>query len=294
MFKGTRSIALSVIAALAFGIPSATAIEVGVSPPRFELEMNGKMSSQSISITNLSDQPVEMKAYIRTWTMSQNNELQDVESTEQSLDRWIVFTPSKFTIPPRASQTVRFAIRPKIQPQTGEHRAVLYFEEVVPETKNLDTVTTVGRMGVVIYAYAGQVKRAGALNSVTVDTKRNALSAVFDVSSNGNGYVRMNGQYTIWPVAKYPGAKNTQLLPNLGKPGTKLPDNVLDAGVLPVSPVLPATRRLLRLPINKKLPPGNYVLDINGKLSETTIDQGIPFTIPVPTNSSKPVTSSKK
>jgi P pilus assembly chaperone PapD len=294
MFKGTRSIALSVIAALAFGIPSATAIEVGVSPPRFELEMNGKRSSQSISITNLSDQPVEMKAYVRTWTMSQNNEVQDAESTEQSLDRWIVFTPSKFTIPSRGSQTVRFAIRPKIQPKPGEHRAVLYLEEVVPETKNSDAVTTVGRLGVVIYAYAGQVKRAGTLNSVTVDTKPNALTAVFDVSSNGNGYVRMNGQYTIWPVAKYPGAKGTQLLPDLGKPGTKLPNNVLDAGVLPVLPVLPANRRLLRLPINKKLPPGNYVLDINGKLSETTIDQGIPFTIPAVTSTSKPVTSSKK
>lgn len=168
MFKKTASIVLSLIGAFALGMPITTAMEVGVSPPRFEVEINSKKTrNQSINVVNLSSQPVSMKAYVRAWMMNEDNKLQEVESNEQSLDQWIVFTPSQFTIPPRGSQTVRFAIRPKVQPTPGEHRAVLYLEEVLPDNQDSQAVKTVGRFGVVIYGYAGEIKRVGVLNSVS-------------------------------------------------------------------------------------------------------------------------------
>jgi hypothetical protein len=291
MFRKTTGIALSLIAALTLDMPSAPALEVGVSPPRFEVEMNSKTRTQSINIVNLSSESVQMKAYVRSWTTSEDNKLQETESTEQSLDRWIVFTPSKFTIPARGSQTVRFAIRPKVQLAAGEHRAILYFEEVPSESSNSKALTSIGRLGVVIYGYSGELKRVGVLNSVNIDTKPSGVTARFDVSSTGNAHVRMKGQYAIWPAAKYPGAKTTQPLSNLGNAKAKLPDNVLDAGTLDLPAVLPGTHRQLLLPITKKLPAGNYVLDINGELSGLAIDKGIPFTVPAAT---KPVTSSTK
>ncbi|KAF3889046.1 MULTISPECIES: fimbrial biogenesis chaperone [Nostocales] len=280
MFKTPRCIALSLIGALALGIPIATAMEVGVSPPRFEIEFNNKTRTQSLNVTNLSSKPVEMKAYVRTWTTTEDNKFQEAQSTEQSLDRWIVFTPSRFTIPPRSSQTIRFEIRPKVKPSPGEHRAVLYLEEVPPGGEDSQAVVAIGRLGVVIYGYSGEIKRVGALNSVRVDTKPNGATAVFDISSTGNAHVRVKGQYAIWSAAKYPGAAATKALPDVENPQAKLPENVLNAGLLDFSAVLPGTRRQLLLPISKKLPPGKYVLDINGDLSGTRIDQGIPFTIP--------------
>lgn len=298
MLQKTTSVALSLIGLFVLGMPSATAIEVGVSPPRFEVEINSKTRSQSINIKNFSSEPVEMKAHLSTWTMSEDNELQEVESNEQSLDQWIVFTPSRFTIPARGSQTVRFSIRPKVKPAPGEHRAVLFLEEVSSVNENPQAINTVGRLGIVIYGYAGEVKRVGVVNSVNVNTKPNGVTAIFDVSSTGNAHVRMKGQYTIWQAAKYPGASVTKPLPNLGNSGSKLPANVLEAGSLDLSPVLPNNRRQLLLSIAKKLPPGNYVLDLNGDLSGTPIDKGIPFTVPAATGNAqpatKPVTSSKK
>ncbi|MBC1221482.1 molecular chaperone [Nostoc sp. UCD121] len=283
MFHKPQNIALALIGTIALGMPPATALNVGVSPPRMELEMNSKQRVQSIRVVNRSSETVEMKASVKSWTMNENNKLEEIMPSEQSLSQWIVFTPSRFTIAPGGTQTIRFTIRPKTQPKVGEHRAVLFLEEVASnQPKASNTVATVGRVGVVIYGYTGAVKRVGVLNSLTVDTKPNAMKAVFDISSQGNGYVRLNGQYAIWPAAKYPGAEVTKPIANLGKPQAKEIANLVDVGLLPTAPILPDTRRRVLLPITKKLLPGNYVLDINGELNGVAIQKGIPFTVDAP------------
>ncbi|WP_341524938.1 fimbria/pilus periplasmic chaperone [Nostoc sp. UHCC 0302] len=285
MLSKSRNIALGLMGVLALGMPPATALNIGVTPSRIEVEINSsKTRTQAIRVLNPSSEPIEVKAVVRSWVMNEDNKLQEVAPSEQSLEQWIVFTPARFKIPAGGAQTLRFAIRPKVQPRSGEHRAVIYFEEVPPNNTQSKGVRIIGRLGVVIYGYVGKVKRVGVINSVTVDTKLKDLSAVFDISNQGNGYVRLNGQYAIWPAAKYPGAEATKPLANLGKPEAKIPKFVLDTGSLPSSPVLPENRRQLRLPITKKLPPGNYVLDINGDLSGVQINKGIPFTIPAVSN----------
>lgn len=278
------NIALGVIGALALSIPPAMAINIGVSPPRFHIDMNSnKTRSQAVRILNLDSQPVELKVYVQSWVLNEQNKLQVIPPKEQSLEQWIIFTPSKFTIPPGGSQTVRFAIRPRVKPQSGEHRAVLFVEEIPRTSTPKKGVTLIGKLGVAIYGYVGDIKRIGVLNSVSVNTKPNALNAVFDISSQGNGYVNMQGQYAIWPATKYPGAGATKLIPiaNLEKPELKTSEPVVDAGFLPSTPVLPDNRRRILLPITKKLSPGSYVLDINGELNGVAIKKSIPFTVPV-------------
>ncbi|NJL60532.1 MAG: fimbria/pilus periplasmic chaperone [Methylacidiphilales bacterium] len=296
MQQKTKNIALSlsligaIAQVLTLVTPPATALEIGVSPPKFEIQMTGKGRSQSIKITNFASEPVEMRAYVRNWTLNEESKLQEIQSTENSLDQWIVFTPARFTIPPRSSQNLRFAIRPKVQPKDGEHRAVIYIEEIVPQSKeNSQSVTTIGRVAVVVYGFAGNIKRVGNLNSINVDAKPNSVNAIFDISSSGNANVRMKGQYSIWRAANYPGAKTTQQISGAGSSDIKLPANVVDAGILKDTPVLAGTSRKLVMPITKKLPPGNYILDINGDLNGTAIDKGIPFTVPANTPASVPV-----
>jgi P pilus assembly chaperone PapD len=287
------SLVLSAISLLSF-IPPADAIEIGVSPPRVVVDMNSKRrnDTNTITISNLSDKPVDMKAYVRNWTMNEKNQLEDIASTENSLDQWIVFTPSRFTIQPRKTQTVRFAIRPKAKPKPGEYRAVIYLEEAAPASNsNADAIDTVGRVGVVVYGYYGsaeQIKRDGAVNSVGVDVKPNQIQAVFDVTNKGNAFVRVEGQYAIWRAGKYPGAKATEPLKDIGNPRAKLPADVVNAGLIDTAPVLPSNNRRISFPLIQKLPPGNYILDINANLSGKPVDKGIPFTVPATTTSSKP------
>ncbi|MEA5505307.1 fimbria/pilus periplasmic chaperone [Halotia wernerae UHCC 0503] len=292
MFRKTTALTLSLIGAFALGIPSANALNIGVSPARIELEINRKTRTQVIRVLNMSSEPVELKAYVQTWKMSEDNKLVQIPPPEESLEQWVIFTPSQFTVPARSAQTIRFAIRPRVQPKSGEHRAVIYFEEIPSTNGKVKDLRSVGRIGVVLYGYVGDIKRVGVLNSITVDSKPNGATALFDVSSQGTGYVRLNGQYAIWPAAKYPGANATKPINDLEKPGKKLPENLLAAGSLPLLPVLPDTRRRLPLTIPKTLAPGKYVLDINGELNGIKIKQGIPFIIPEATanasNQTKP------
>ena len=289
--KIAKVITLSCISLFAWGMSSVHAIEVTVTPPRVELNISGKQTrSTSIKITNLSSKPAEMKAYVRNWIMDEKNRLQDSPSNEQSLDQWIVFTPSRFTIPPRGTQIVRFAIRPKVKPVPGEYRAVIYLEEI-PSNSASDAIESVGRIGVIVYGNAGEIKRVGTVNSVTVDTKPNAIKAVFDVSNTGNAHIRMGGQYAIWRAGNYPGAKATEPINGAGNSKAKLPANVVEAGTIELPPILPNNRRQLVLPLVGKLPPGNYVLDVNANLSGMAVDTGIPFTVPPAANASQPASN---
>ncbi|HEY9799840.1 MAG TPA: fimbria/pilus periplasmic chaperone [Leptolyngbyaceae cyanobacterium] len=275
---------LAAIGATFIGCHPTSAISIGVSPPRFELNLNQKkQNTQVLRVLNNGSKAATFRIYTQGWILNEKNEIQRVEPTEQSLSQWIVVNPVQFTIPPGKTQTVRFAIRPRVQPQPGEHRAFIFIEEV-PNDTNTDQKATVGikvigRFGVAVYGYVGDVKKVGVLNGITVDTKTAPLKASFDISSQGTAYVRMKGQYAIWPEAKYPGASATKVIPDLDNKKTKLPDNVLDAGSLPGNPVLPNTRRQLILNISKKLPPGKYILDLNGDLDGVSIDKGIPFTV---------------
>ncbi|MGD1913509.1 MAG: molecular chaperone [Rivularia sp. (in: cyanobacteria)] len=295
ILRKTTAAALSLIGFLAWGNKSADAIHIGVSPPRVEVKIKDKSRSKTIKIGNFDKKPVRMRAYVRSWTLDKNGKFKLVKSTEKTLDQWIVFTPSRFTIPPGGTQTIRLAIRPKVEPNPGEHRAMLYLQELPPKGRDPKAVATVGRLGVSIYGYAGDVKKVGVLYSVNVDSKPNGVKAVFDVSSKGNAHVRMQGQYTIWRAASYPGAKATEPLKKTANEPLKLPQDVLHAGKIKLTPVLADTRRQLVLPIKKKLPPGNYVLDINADLSGVAVDKGIPFTVPasasVPQPGKSPVTS---
>ncbi|WP_066379844.1 fimbrial biogenesis chaperone [Anabaena sp. CA = ATCC 33047] len=286
MLSKFKGLTLGLIGALALNIAPAKAVNIGVTPPRFSINLSGnKTRTEAIRVLNLDSKPVELKVYVRSWQLDENNQLQVIPpNSEQSLDQWIVFTPSKFTIPAGGAQTVRFAIRPRVQPRAGEHRAVIMIEEVPPANSKSKGVRVVGKLGVAVYAYVGDIKRDGVLNSVNVDTKSNSVQASFDISSQGNAFVNLNGQYAIWPAAQYPGAEATKPIGNLGQPNAKMPENVLAAGSLPRTPVLPDSRRQIVLPINKTLPPGNYVLDINGDLGGVAINKGIPFTVPTNNN----------
>ncbi len=289
VFKSLQKICASVLAIGALIAPhfSAEALSIGVSPPRFELKLDEKKPTTEVfRVVNIGSKPATFKLYVQSWMLDEKNKIQPVPPSEQSLEKWILVNPGKFTLPPGKSQTVRFSIRPRIKPQAGEHRALIYVEEVPNNGDSKTPVKVIGRYGVGVYAYVGEIKKVGVVNSIAVDGKNAPLRATFDVSSQGTAYVRMNGQYAIWQATKYPGAKNTQQINQLDKAKPKLPDGMVTVGTLPSTPVLPSTRRKLILNISQQLAPGNYVLDLNGELSGVQIDEGVNFTVPAKVNTS--------
>jgi P pilus assembly chaperone PapD len=262
--------------------------QVAVSPSRVELQIGTKPTTESLTLFNYGDQPVAIGVSVVHWDLDEQNNVRIIEPHEQSLDQWLVVNPLRFSVAARSSQTVRFSIRPRVRPEPGEHRAMIYFDQILPG-ESTDKLRIKFRMGVAIYAHAGEIVRTGRLNAVQVISGTNPVSAKFDISSEGTSHVRLTGQYAIWPASRYPGFENTATIEALGRPEAEVPSEVLVAGILPAKPVLPGTRREVLLHTSAELPPGSYVLDVNGEIpGEDTVDLGIPFTVPHPARVSGP------
>jgi hypothetical protein len=257
--------------------------QIAVSPSRFELEIGSKPTTESVNLMNLSDQDVMIQVTTVSWDLDEANQIRILEPDEQSLDQWMVINPLRFSIPAGKSQTVRFSIRPRVEPEPGEHRAMIYFNQVLPESTKNRVLRVRFNVGVAVYGLAGDATRSGKLNEVRVVEGSNPLILRFDVSSEGLAHVRLNGQYAIYPAESYPGVEQTTLLADNLHTDTSLPESVLVAGYLPARPVLPDTRRDVLLQVPRELPPGDYVLDLNGELPGQTIDLAVPFTVPDPT-----------
>ncbi len=252
--------------------------QVGISPTRFELEIGARPTVESFRVINFGDQPLEIRISVAHWRMDERNQVAVVAPTEQSLDQWMVINPLRFTIPPGGTQAVRFSVRPRVEPEDGEHRAMIYLKQVLSEDggDGASGIRFRFQYGVTVYGYAGETRRAGELHAVTAAFGTGAVRFDFDLSSTGNAHVRMSGQYAIWPAGAYPGSERTEQI--TGK-DAQPPPAVLHAGDLPALPVLAGTRRIMQLQPKLELPAGSYVLDVNGTLHDEILDLAVPFTV---------------
>jgi hypothetical protein len=260
--------------------PPEPPAQVAVSPPRFELELGSKPVNESLKVLNLGEDPVTVEVSVYPWVLDENNQVQIVEPDEQSLDQWMVINPLRFTISGGGSQVVRFSIRPRIEPEPGEHRAIIYLKQILPEvTEERAPLRVSFRLGVGVYAWVGDVTREATIHSVELVPASSPPAFGFDISSSGTAHVRLEGQYAVWRADDFPGSEATSQIEGIDTAGAEIPEPVHEVGTLPTIPVLPGTRRSLALQLLEDLPPGDYVLDLNGAVAGVAIDQAIRFEV---------------
>jgi len=233
---------------------------------------------QSLKLVNLDEKPVTVKVSVANWDLDERNRVRIVEPNEQSLDQWLVINPLLFTVPGRTAQTIRFSARPRVRPAPGEHRAMVYFEEVLPENTS-EKLRINFKIGVAVYGFAADTERTGTLNRFDVIADSRLLEAYFDVSSTGNAHVRMNGNYAVWPIEKW---SNERLegLQEFHSSNEKPPDSLL-SGHLPSLPVLGGTRRILPLNVRHRLRPGQYMIGFQAELGKGHVEEYMIFTVPL-------------
>ncbi|MEM7588150.1 MAG: molecular chaperone [Acidobacteriota bacterium] len=268
----TRRILIVLLLLVATVPLAAQPPKLGVSPPKFELHLDDAPGTQAFRVFNYDDEPFDAEITVHNWDLDEHSKTRILPPTEQSLDQWIVINPVRFTIEPNSSQVVRFSVRPQVEPEPGEHRAVIYVTSQPSQEKSLSMRFTL-KLGMAVYGYVGDVQRAGTLHDVRVD----GPTALFDLSSTGTAHVRLDGQYAVWLADRYPGGGEIR---PLAEPGSaELPPGMLQAGALPAKPVLAGTRRQMPLQFAEALAPGEYVLDVKGRLGETAIDRAVPFVV---------------
>ena len=194
--------ALLVLCGLLFAtsLQAQPAPRMGISPDRYQIvfdERGGE--TQSILVQNMSDEPLSLSLSVSNWALNDENQITVVPPTESSLDQWIVINPMRVTIPPGAPQTIRWAIMPRLKPEEGEYRAIIFVEEELPPREKVEgtEVRMKMRYGLPIYAHVGSTIESAQLNDIAVTRLGDRLN--LDITNDGNIHARLSGNLVYGP-----------------------------------------------------------------------------------------------
>lgn len=250
---------------------AAQALEpkLAISPSRIEMSPDNK-STESITVLNLGSEPMQVEVYVQNWDFDANNNYRALPPNEQSLDQWLIINPVRLTIPAKSQQTVRLAVRPRVQPEHGEHRAMVFFNQLSGEEQGRD-FNYKFNVGVPIYAYFGDVKRKADVLGMEFDPIK--LQFAFDIASKGNSYVRPEGVFVAMK-AKDAGS-DADILKRLDLEKMTVDGlGALASGKLSAKPVFAGTRRQVTSPVPiKEILNEPYVVAIKVTLGGQTFSE---------------------
>jgi hypothetical protein len=245
---------------------------IGISPSRMEVELKPGTTTGSATVLNLSNREITVRSSLVGFDLDENNSFRELAPEPGSLPAAMIVNPVKFTIPAGGSQTVRFAIQADRLKGSGEHRAMLFFSELVG-TSHAGVMLNF-RLGMPIYAMAGDPDPIAAFNDLHYD--RDSSLIELDISSLGNAQVRPAGYYLWWPLAEYPEESRAfnEVARMVRNPSRDTP-NGLAGGRLVTKPIFPGTRRTV---IANLVPPpdgGDYMLVMQVDAGRQTMQHAI-------------------
>lgn len=275
----SRTLILTALMSLFGLLPPLASARVAISPPMANISVGESAKPHAFQLMNDSNDPVRVAVTVANWTMDEYGKVKTIPPTEQSLAPWLQINPTTFTIPPGQSQVIRYAIRPAVKLTTGEHRAMVFFTQQPDTTRDTKKASlhVYFRFGAAIYGHVGPVQASGKI----VGLKADARSATFILTNTGNATTRMIGQYALWASAAYPGQAKSIDSSQLRK-DFQAPKGLLEYGYLPKGAVLPGANRIVTLAFGKDkhgLPPGRYVLRVDGRLGEHDVQRTLRFDV---------------
>ncbi len=236
---------------------SAPPPSIGVSPSRLEISVGQQTTMGSATVLNMSNHDITVKTSVVDFDLDEQNQFRELEPQPGSLPTAMMVNPSEFTIPANGSQTVRFAIMPQRLTGEGEHRAMLFFSELV-DTSHAGVKLNF-RLGMPIYATVGEPNPIAVFNDLGFNAERHALSV--DISSLGNAQVKPTGYYLWWPLSDYPSeARAFRRVADFARDPSRSEESELSGGRLVTKPVFAGTRRTV---VANLVPPpdaGEYML----------------------------------
>jgi len=258
MFTKTKVLILSLLffsGELDARIPSA---KVGVSPSRFELVYDKRAKTQVITLINYSDKPITAEISLSNWTLK-DGKIVEIAPTPQSLDQWILITPMRFTIKPKDMQKIRFAIRSRVKPKPGEHRAIIWFNEI-PHEKSSKGIQFKFKLGVPVYLSVPPAKPKGVLKKLTTKVGKGEIFVTLAHGNTGNVHDRLTGSISLWKTSpKLSRIQRDKILQGNGKHKA-----LVHKTTLPAIAILPklTPKETIRIPKPKRK--GTYLLYLKG------------------------------
>ncbi|MGE0623999.1 MAG: hypothetical protein AB7I04_06215 [Pseudomonadales bacterium] len=213
-----------------------------------------------------------MKSSVVGFDLDEANNFRELPPEPGSLPTAMMLNPVEFTIPANGSQTVRFAISRQRLNGPGEHRAMLFFSELVDTDQA--GVKLNFRLGLPLYATVGEPRSLAVVNGIRFDADGNRLE--LDLSATGNTQVKPSGFYLWWPLAEYP--KESQALKEVAtlaaNPTRTLPKHTA-GGRLVTKPVFAGTRRSVAASLAPPPDDGEYMLIVHFEAGGQTVQRTI-------------------
>ncbi|BCW93097.1 MAG: molecular chaperone [Acidobacteriota bacterium] len=256
----------------------ALAGAIAISPPRLDITLTGTQAAEAVKVVNLDTNPIRLKVSVAHWRLDEHNRVEVIPPTPQSADQWLLITPLEFVVEPGKFQTLRILVRPRVKPEVGEHRAMIFLDEQPPDTKEFAT-RNLARIGVGVYVWVPPVERKAIFHCADAGYFQKPM-ALLDLESTGNAHVRPAVQFVVWPKEKFPGKAGTVKVQESPSSPVVVPAGAVAAGLVPDIPVLPGTRRKIVFPLAESLPAGEYWLDLSGQVDSLPIAEVVPFIVP--------------
>ncbi len=247
---------------------------IGVSPSRLEISVGKQNTMGSATVLNMSNQEITVKTSVVDFDLDEENQFRELAPAPGSLPTAMMVNPSEFTIPANGSQTVRFAIMPQRLTGEGEHRAMLFFSELVDTSQA--GVKLNFRLGMPIYANVGEPNPIAVFNDLGFDAHR--LSVSVDISSLGNAQVKPTGYYLWWPLSDFPSESRAfRKVADIARNPDRSENSALSGGRLVTKPVFAGTRRTVSAQIQPPPDGGEYMLVLQMDAGGQQIRQAIEY-----------------
>lgn len=167
-------------------LPKAVQAQVGVSPMVIEAEAKQGQATGVITLSNSGEQEAQFRLYAQPFTYNQNG-LEVLESSENDLAPYLVFSPAEVTVQPGQTRRIRLVARFLPSTPAGEYRSVIFAEPLIERTEQSGMVVN-SRIGVTVYVRHGETSPNMSVSSATYDSEKGVVNLL--VSNSGNATAR--------------------------------------------------------------------------------------------------------
>jgi len=235
-------LALSLIISIGYFTDLGAQIYFGISPVRVEHKLTpGKKDTYAIEIMNRGPFPLRIKVYVADWYLKDDGTPVFVApgQVDYSCTGWIKTNPQDFRLSPDQNKVVRYQVSVPDVAEKGGYWTGICFENVLPETpgEKPRAVFSKGRIVAIVYVRVGKVIPEGEIKNIETSLKEEFMEFEIKIENTGRTYFRIKGELEIKD--------------HRGKVAAKIK--------LPDVPVLRESQRIIKLKLDKKLPPGNYL-----------------------------------
>lgn len=256
---------------------NALAPSLAVSQSRLEIELGADQSQafESVAVMNVGSESQAILVSMSNWDLDENNLFRAQPPSPQSLDQWMVVNPLRFVLEPGASQTIRFAVRPRVAPEVGEHRAMVFFNQDMDAEINADK-TLVFNIGLPVYTYVGEYARTTEINDVQfIPGEENTGEILIQATNNGNAHSRAQGFFGYWKRDNFPGLETAS---TMLRDETRIRSEGADTGLvyygkLNSVALLPGTQREIPTELAIPAESGSHYLVVSATFGDAEISE---------------------